>query len=163
MDNKISVFDLDNTLVFTDNLNNESYNFALTKLGKDKIVDVKRITRAIVCSRYDLTEDEIHQVVKIKQEYFVNNLCKIGINNELVTKLMSLEPAKCVLWTKAEKVRAEAILKYLCIDKCFSNVLYSPKKSVEGDINTICNLYNCNKEDLVFYDDETGGYQLPVL
>jgi hypothetical protein len=29
MGKKISVFDLDNTLVFTDKLNNESYNFAL--------------------------------------------------------------------------------------------------------------------------------------
>ena len=35
MDKKISVFDLDNTLVFTDKLNNESYNFALLNMGKE--------------------------------------------------------------------------------------------------------------------------------
>lgn len=159
MDNRISVFDLDNTLVFTDKLNNESYNFALVTLGKEKIVDVKRITRAIVYSRYALTEDEKYQVVKLKQEYFINNLCKIEINNKLITILRNLEPSKCVLWTRAEKVRTEAILKFLCIDKCFSNVFYSQKYNVETDVNTICNLYNCNREDLVYYDDEVGHYQ----
>ena len=150
----ISVFDLDNTLVFTDKLNNESYNYALSQIGKEKIVDVKRITRATVYSRCELTENEKQQIVRIKQEYFINNIYKIEKNNELILKLRSLNPPQCVLWTKAEKVRTEAILKYLCIDKCFSNVFYSPKNNIENDLEIICNLYNCSKEDLVFYDDD---------
>ncbi len=153
MDKKISVFDLDNTLVFTDMLNNESYNFALTKIGKERIVDVKRITRNIVYSRYELTNDEKQQLIKTKQEYFVKNISKIDLNNDLISKLKELDSSKCILWTRAEKVRAEAILKYLQIGDCFSKVFYSPKHDLESDIKTICSFFNCKKEDLIFYDD----------
>lgn len=153
MDKKISVFDLDNTLVFTDKLNNESYNFALTKIGKERIVDVKRITRNIVNTVYELTGDEKQQLIKTKQEYFVNNISKIELNEDLISKLKELDSSMCILWTRAEKVRTEAILKYLHIDDCFSKVFYSSKHDLEGDIKTICALFNCKKEDLIFYDD----------
>ena len=96
MDKKISVFDLDNTLVFTDKLNNESYNFALTKIGKERIVDVKRITRNIVNTVYELTGDEKQQLIKTKQEYFVNNISKIELNEDLISKLKELDSSKCI-------------------------------------------------------------------
>ena len=153
MDKKINVFDLDNTLVFTDKLNNESYNFALTKIGKKRIIDIKRITRDIVYSRYELTANEKQQLIKTKQQYFVNNLSKIEINDGLLAKLKKLDPNECILWTRAEKVRAEAILEYLQIGNCFSKVFYSLKHDLESDVKTICSFFNCNTEDLIFYDD----------
>ena len=153
MENKINVFDLDNTLVFTDKLNNESYNFALSKLGKENICDVKRITRSTVFERFELTEVEKQQIVTLKQEYFINNINKIETNDELISKLMKLDYAKCVLWTRAEKIRAEAIMKYLSIDKAFSNVVYSSKQNIEEYIKFICSFYKCQKDYLVFYDD----------
>lgn len=153
MDKKISVFDLDNTLVFTDKLNNESYNFALFEMGREKIVGIKRITRDIVYSRYELTANEKQQLIKTKQQYFVNNISKIELNDVLIAKLKKLDPSECILWTRAEKVRAEAILKYLHIDDCFAKVFYSSKHDLESDIKTICSLFNCKKEDLIFYDD----------
>ena len=104
MDKKISVFDLDNTLVFTDMLNNESYNFALTKIGKERIVDVKRITRNIVNSVYELTDDEKQQLIKTKQEYFDNNISKIELNEGLILKLKELDSSKCILWTREKKL-----------------------------------------------------------
>lgn len=153
MDMKISVFDLDNTLVFTDRLNNESYNFALAEIGKERMDGIERITRNIVYSIYDLTDDEKHRLIKMKQEYFVNNISKIELNDYLISKLRKLDSSKCVLWTRAEKVRAEAILKYLHIDDCFAKVFYSHKDYLESDIKTICSFFNCKKEDLIFYDD----------
>ena len=153
MDKKISVFDLDNTLVFTDKLNNESYNFALFEMGREKIVGIKRITRDIVYSRYELTANEKQQLIKTKQQYFVNNISKIELNDVLIAKLKKLDPNECILWTRAEKVRAEAILKYLHIDDCFAKVFYSSKHDLESDIKTICSFFNCKKEDLIFYDD----------
>ena len=153
MENKIYVFDLDNTLACTDKLNNESYNFALSRLGKENICDVKRITRSTVFERFELTEVEKHQIVTLKQEYFINNINKIEANDELISKLMKLDYAKCVLWTRAEKIRAEAILKYLSIDQAFSKMVYSSKQNIEEDIKTLCSLYKCQKDDLVFYDD----------
>lgn len=38
---KRHVFDLDNTLIYTDLLNNDSYNYALNLLGLATIVDCK--------------------------------------------------------------------------------------------------------------------------
>ena len=154
MDKKINVFDLDNTLVFTDKLNNESYNFALAEIEKERIDGIERITRNIVYSIYKLTDDEKHRLIKTKQEYFVNNISKIEINNDLVSKLRKLDSSKCILWTRAEKIRTEAILKYLQISECFSKVFYSHKHDLKSDIITICSFFNCKKENLVFYDDE---------
>ena len=153
MDKKISVFDLDNTLVFTDKLNNESYNFALLNMGKEEITDVKRITRDIVGVRYGLTDDEKRVIVKTKQQYFINNIDKIELNDALILKLKKLEPNNCILWTRAERVRTESILKHLQIIDCFSKIFYSPKIDLEGDIKKICSFFNCRKEDLIFYDD----------
>ena len=64
------IFDLDNTIVFTDELNSEAYNYALVLNGKEPIYDVKRLTREVIFSRFKLTETEKENVVKIKQNYF---------------------------------------------------------------------------------------------
>ena len=78
---------------------------------------------------------------------------KIELNEDLISKLKELDSSKCILWTRAEKVRTEAILKYLHVDDCFAKVFYSSKHDLESDIKTICSLFNRKKEDLIFYDD----------
>lgn len=65
------VFDLDNTLIYTDSLNNDSYNYALSLQGLAPINDCKRITRDIVFKKYpNLNNVQKNKIIELKQEYF---------------------------------------------------------------------------------------------
>ena len=68
------VFDLDNTLVFTDALNNEAYNFVLKKFGLSEIRNVERITREVVFQKYPEVEKWKDEIIALKQNFFLNNL-----------------------------------------------------------------------------------------
>ena len=64
------VFDLDNTLVFTDALNNEAYNFILKKFGLSEIQNVERITREVVFQKYPEVEKWKDEIIVLKQKFF---------------------------------------------------------------------------------------------
>ena len=151
---KYYVFDLDNTLVYTDALNNESYNFALLQQGKLPIEKVQRITREVIFENYLLNNDEKEILIKKKQEYFIQNIKKLQVNNKMIAFLKQLSPMQCVLWTRAERIRVECILDQLELRQYFAKVFYSPKENIEKDIHEICIYFQCQREELIIYDDE---------
>lgn len=148
------IFDLDNTLVFTDELNSESYNYALSFYGKEPISDVKRITREVIFTRYDFTEDEKSSLVALKQNYFLKNVDKIKKNNNLLEHLTEKNPADCILWTSADKCRVEAILNYLKLKDAFSWVFLSTKTNIKYDLENICQHFKCLMSQLYFYEND---------
>lgn len=150
------VFDLDNTLVFTDELNNEAYNYALKLLGKELICDVNRITREVVFSRYNLTGDEKSLLIDLKQKYFIDNIVKIKENVNLIKFLNEIPSADCILWTSAEKCRVEAILSYLKLNNTFNRICYSTKKYIKDDLAKICQFFQCSKDKLKFYENDSN-------
>lgn len=146
------IFDLDNTLVFTDKLNSEAYNYALDSLGKENINDVKRITREVVFSKYYLTENEKKKLLDLKRRYFIDNITKIQKNDELLFLLSGINSSDCLLWTSAERCRVEAILRYLNLFSAFSFILYSDKKNIKNDLDSICRHFKCQKSSLKVYE-----------
>lgn len=65
------IFDLDNTLVYTNEANNDAYNMALIQFGMKPIEGVERITREIVFEKYsNLTDLQRYQIVKKSKNYF---------------------------------------------------------------------------------------------
>lgn len=147
-------FDLDNTLVYTDELNNESYNFALIQQGKRPLEKVQRITREVVLKNYSLDDEEKATLIKNKQEYFIQNIKKLRLNDKMISFLKQLSPMKCVLWTRAEEIRVECILDQLELRQYFAKVFYSSKENIEKDIHEICIYFQCQREELIIYDDE---------
>ena len=148
------VFDLDNTLFYTDALNNESYNFALEQLKFPAIIRDKRITRDIVFSHYSMTEETKKQLTAIKQKYFISNLDKVMPNENLITFLKSLMPEECVLWTRAEHLRVECILDRFNLAGCFIKLFFSTKENKDKDIQEMCDFFGCTEEEIVIFDDE---------
>lgn len=148
------VFDLDNTLIYTDSLNNDSYNFALKCQGLSPINEVKRITRGIVFEKYpNLSKIEMCEIIDLKYEYFINNLNFTEVNEYLIALLKSQEKNNCILWTSAEERRAKAILEYYNMNNLFKHILFSKKIDILNDIEYICKLYTCESNQLLFYDD----------
>ena len=148
------VFDLDNTLVYTDLLNNDSYNYALNRLGFAPIKGSKRVTRNTVFKKYpNLNNLQKKEIINLKQEYFINNLNNT-IPNTVLLQVLATENAKsCVLWTSADEVRVMAILGYYNIFNSFSKLLFSDKLEVAQDIKKICGHFECDIEQLIFYED----------
>lgn len=148
------VFDLDNTLVFTDNLNNLAYNLALEHIGFSPIVNQKRITRDILNQVYPcISTNTYNAICKLKQEYFINQLEHTILNKDLLDFICLTESDNCILWTSAEQTRVEAILDYYNIRKLFKAIVFSEKKDISSDIKLFCNILKCDFSELVFYED----------
>lgn len=152
------VFDLDNTLIYTDYLNNESYKFALCKIGIENFEDInysKRITRDYIHIRYpNLSDNEIKRLISIKQEYFINNIDKTILNKKLIDYINIISNKNCILWTMADKERVEAILEYYDLKRNFFDIYYSKKINIKQDIEYICNTYKCKINNLIFCDED---------
>lgn len=148
------VFDLDNTLVYTDKLNNDSYNHALNLFGLSPISYYKRITRNVIFEQYpSLNEVQRSEIIAIKQMHFINNLENTHPNAELIKYLKSLPVDLCVLWTSGEETRVMAVLEYYQLKYSFRRVVFSDKADLEDDLQRICREFDIHSEHLVFYED----------
>ena len=148
------VFDLDNTLIYTDLLNNDSYNYALSQQGLPLIKDCVRITRDIVFVNYPhLNNKQKKEILRSKQEFFVNNIQRTKPNISLLKVLQFQNAEYCFLWTSAEEIRVQALLEYYNINNAFKKILYSDKINVVQDIEKLCELCECKSEQLTIYED----------
>lgn len=81
VDNFYYIFDIEGTLVLTDDLNNESYNYALIQNNLNPINNVERITRKTIELFYNSIEVSLfNKIVQQKQEYFIKHIDKIKCN-----------------------------------------------------------------------------------
>lgn len=151
------VFDLDNTLIYTDKLNNASYNYALQRCGLIPINSYSRVTRDIVFKCYPfLNEFQKKEIVKVKQSYFIKNIDYTELNTVLLAELKSRGADYSILWTSSNKERCFALLSYYNIGDCFKEIVFSNKDNIEKDIEKICNIFICNSMDLIFYENDAS-------
>ena len=148
------IVDLDNTLVYTDNLNSESYNYALKAMGYHPIRTKNRITRETILKKYSSVSKEIMlQLINLKQQYFIENVDKLVINEDMFKFLKEQGFENCALWTSANKDRANAILKNLNILDFFVVVRFTNKLNIREEISYFEKIFNCSKSDLCFIED----------
>lgn len=151
------VFDLDNTLIFTNALNNEAYNYALEYCNLHKITNYIRIERSVILEVYpSLDITQLDKIIELKQNYFLENINKTKPNLELINILKSNKKQDCVLWSSADKKRAKALLDYYKIKNAFNYEIYTDKKDIKKDIENICIKLSCKKEDLLVYEDSVN-------
>lgn len=88
----ICVFDLDNTLVMTDELNNRAYNHALELFGLSTLKTQGRITREYIRQIFPALPDVmLMQIVTEKQRFFLRNLHDTKLNEPIVRLLKKAE------------------------------------------------------------------------
>lgn len=149
------LFDMDGTVLFTDKLNNESYNYALKKYNFPIIQTQKRITRKLIKKCYSYLEDkELTNIIQLKQNYFINNIKKAERNEPLFSILQSLEKNKCILWTSADKKRAKAMIMEFNLSLFFSKKIISEKKYISEDIKNICAELSCKDSQLLVFEND---------
>lgn len=152
---KLYVFDLDDTLIYTDSLNGSSYNYALKSMKLGEIGCCNRVTRETVFNKYpELSEDQKEKIIKLKQEYFLAHLSETIPNAKMLNMLKDQNPESCLLWTNANKDRAYSILDYHGIRSSFYDVLFSDKSEIIIDAIKICQLFDCRFDQLLFFEND---------
>ena len=145
----VYVVDLDDTLVLTKNLNNDAYNFALEKHGQSRIKTNKRLTRE------NFGETASKKLINDKQNYCAQKWLKyrVVVNEEILSILQNQNRKDCYLWTRADKNRADFILKELDLYKYFNKVIYDDKKDLNSSLKRLKDITKSNVF-LIFEDNE---------
>ena len=147
----VFIVDLDDTLVSSTKLNNDAYNFALEKYGFARINRETRITKD------DLAKIEQHYLKRIideKQKYFLREWMsyRLVLNNTLIEKLAAHGKENCLLWTKADRIRVDAIVKYYELDKYFASIIFDDKTDFDKSLEKIKTYSVAN--EIVLYENE---------
>ena len=156
------ILDIDNTLFFTNDLNNKAYIFALSSLGLKALTPCKRITRTVVASWYpSLTNTEMNDIILMKQTYVSENLHLISINVDLHQLLREVGPNMVGLWTAADPIRIKKILDHNNITN-YTCIRFSDKSQDDicHGIQEFCHVFHCEKDQLCFYEDDKNVISL---
>ena len=146
----VYVVDLDDTLVFTKQLNNDAYNFALEQNGQCRVKTSKRLTRE------NLNEILSKKLIADKQNYFTQKWLKyrVVVNEDILKILQNQEKENCYLWTSADKIRAEHILKELDLYKYFNKIIFDDKKNFNDSLKMLKDVTKSNAF-FIFEDNHT--------
>lgn len=94
------IIDVDNTLVFTDELNTAGYVHALACMALEPRKVVPRITREIVQEWYpQLSEYDLVHIATLKQAYVESHLDMSQLNSSVARVLSTYGRERCVLAT----------------------------------------------------------------
>lgn len=146
------IFDLDNTLVYTNEANNDAYNMALIQLGMKPIEGVERITREIVFEKYsNLTDLQRCRIVEKKQELFP--LEKTRTNKDLLWFVRQIGRDNCFVWSGADPMRGRAILRYHEMETLFADVQFSKKENITQELFELSRCLGISLQDITIYED----------
>lgn len=156
------IVDVDNTLVFTDQLNTAGYVYALDYVGLEPSATIPdRITKNVVREWYPkLTEQELDRITFYKQSYVRTHLEQTTLNPEMDHLLKVQGRNRCALWTAANAERVQLLLDFHNITE-YKAIRFSDKSTgdVVHAIQDFCSLFQCEPQDLCFYDDDPGVIQ----
>ncbi len=149
------IFDAEGTLFFTDDLNNESYNYVLMQNKFKPIENRQRITRQSVKDFYPaISKQLLNRIVQQKQKYFINHIEKISGNYFLFNIIKKIGKDKSILWTASNCKKLEYIITKFDMESCFRQIIYSNKKDITKDLNKICEFLCCEHKQLLIFEND---------
>lgn len=135
-DQLVFVFDLDNTLVMTNQANNMAYQEAIKRvLGKDIRMNNQRFTREDLFPMFPhFSYEQIDKIVKQKEDVYSGFLQETILNTELfkILKLTKTNGHKNILLTESHKARAIQVCSYHLLTPFFSKLYYKEDYGTEN-------------------------------
>ena len=159
---KLLIFDLDGTLVNTDEVNLLAYKDAIQKILDIDLAllheNEERFTREKLCSIIpNLQSQEYEKIIEMKNSVYENYLHKSKVNI-FVLKIIDKfsKTNKIILATNSHKDRANMVLRYHGLTNSFDNIFY--KEDYKNQRNKFEHVFSClNIYDpslaLIFEDD----------
>lgn len=149
------ICDLDDTLINTTQLNNDSYNYALEKFGFARIQTTERITRGSLAF---VDTNILEKIVLEKQKYFNQNWLSYRtiINKPLLSKIKAAGKQNCYLWTKADKARVAKIMQIFNLSNYFADVIFDSKTNFCLSLQLIKRKTNAN--NFIIYENDYSSF-----
>ena len=166
------LFDLDGTLVNTDDIYIEiwreilnKYNIVCNKVFFNEFIKGKADNIFLKYLNDTITEEKICEISKKKDILFIKNLkeSKTSILLDGVLKIFDkIQNSKIAIVTSCNRLSAEYILEYTGLDK-YINILVSSNdvnlfKPHPEPYNKAMNLLDVSKEKCIIFEDSYSGY-----
>jgi beta-phosphoglucomutase-like phosphatase (HAD superfamily) len=160
---KVFVFDLDNTLVFTNEANNLSYikaietvlNIEFPKFSNRKHrIDRSNITQILP----EVTLKDYNEIINLKETLYCDFLFKTELNQPVINLLNKYSQTNVtVLVTNCKKGRAHQILNHYDLLNKFDNIFYNYRNEnskYESKVETVINKLNILAEDIILIEND---------
>lgn len=150
----IFIVDLDDTIIKTTPLNNESYNYALEQCGYNRINTNKRLTK-VVLSNYK----NLEKIIEIKQQYFIKNCTpnKLTLNKNLIEKIKKNGKENCYVWTSADTERTNMVLDLCKLRQYFKDVIFDKKENFKASITFL--KQKLQASEFIIYEDNADLFK----
>lgn len=146
------IVDVDNTLVFTDELNTAGYVHALAYMALEPRKVVPRITREIIQEWYpQLSEYDLVHMATLKQAYVESHLDMSQLNDSVVRVLSTYGSERCALWTAANPERIRMLLRHHMVTD-YRAIRFSNKteNDISHAVQDFCVLLTVNQRNYAF-------------
>jgi HAD superfamily hydrolase (TIGR01509 family) len=163
-DIKVVVYDLDNTLVLTDEANNYSYIEVLGRFGYDtsRLKSTTRITSTSIQISYpEIARFKLWRIRRNKLKVFLNNLHLVHLNDMVIATIEEYKNLAVIIWTSSNRKRALTQIKHFNIYCDW--ILFSPKDTaatIEKIVAKIEKKYRVERRQIVFFDDDAKTISL---
>ena len=160
------IFDLDNTLIYSDTANNLAYKEAVRNvIHKDLDIKSGRITRGDIASHYpNLTATQLSKIIKEKEKsyakYFDFTLLNVALLN--ILKQLSSANQRTILMTYSGSERACQLLEFYGIDKYFSEKYYKEDFGNKSKYKFANEILSIDSRKIVLFENETEGQREAV-
>lgn len=147
--------DMDDTLVYSTELNNDAYNYALEYYNYKRIKTNGRITR----NSLNITDKTILQkILTVKQKYYCAKWLpfRVVLNKELL-KTINNKNNRYFLWTKANKRRTKKTINALQIANYFCGVIFDKKENFSDSIKNLRKI--AKNEDFIIYENNDDFFK----
>lgn len=123
------IFDLDNTLVYTDSANNMAYKEAIQVVMNINYItsDNKRITRIELPNMLpECSHEQFSKIILYKEKVYPKYFSQTTLNTNLLKLLILLHTNRCetILLTESRRNRAIALCEYHGLMKYFSHCFF---------------------------------------
>ena len=160
---KVFVFDLDNTLVFTNEANNLSYKKAI-----EIVLDIEftkfsnreyRIDRTNIMQILPkVTLNEYNEIISLKETLYSDFLFKTELNQPVINLLNEYSHTNAtVLVTNCKKGRAHQILNHYDLLDKFDNIFYNYRNEnskCESKVEIVINKLNILAKDIILIEND---------
>ena len=157
----VLLFDMDGTLIHTDNANNIAYKLAirdvLGEVPDDLFNNVYRIRQVDVKNAIkNISEEQFNQIVTYKKEYYIKNISATYLIDNVVDLLkLHNRTHKCILVSDACRDRVMQTLEYFNLKNKFYAIITKEDCSDDEDkFASAIRKFKLNPDEIWVFEDE---------
>ena len=160
------IFDLDNTLIYSDAANNLAYKEAVRNVvNSDLQIDGGRITRSDIAARFpNMSAALLSKIIAAKERLYPQFFDRTLLNPALlnILKHLAANQKRTILLTYGGQNRVAQLLEYYGIGKYFSEKYFKEDFGKISKYKFATDVLALNSQKIVLFENETDGQREAV-